>query len=122
MAGPNPKTDRDKCHSLIWVRTAPVVDDPRELQTILTFSLRSLWGDLESHSCDLTVEIAPIGDQGAATNGGALLVVRCRSDSVDAVRSSLTLVTPPPYLEGTVYQFDVIAIQEDSSNRGANKN
>ena len=115
------QTDRDKRYSLIWVMSAPVIDDPRELQTIITFSLRSLWGDLESHSCDLIVEVAPIGDRGTSTNGGASLVVRCRSDSVDAVRASLTLVTPPPYLEGTVYQFDVTDVQEDS-RRGSKKN
>jgi RNase P/RNase MRP subunit POP5 len=104
-----------KRQSLIWVKSVPEVNDPREMKTILTFSLRSLWGDLESHSCDLSVEKVSNGDAGSRIDAGNsnLLVVRCRSDSVDAVRAALTLVTPPPYLEATLYQFDVVHIQEN---------
>ena len=75
-------------------------------KTILTCSLKSLWGDLEPHSCMIQV----IKDE---TKQG-LLVVRCRTDSMAAVRAALTLVTPPPYLESTLYRFDVIEVQESN--------
>lgn len=86
------------------MKSEPHVDDPKELQTILLFSLKSLWGDLEPHSCMLQVE-----------KKGTVLVVRCPSESVAAVRAALTLVTPPPYLESTLYRFDVAEIQPTSS-------
>ena len=97
---------------LIRVKSTPKIEDPRELLTILTFSLRSLWGDLEPHSCDLTVDKA---QNGISAEDAALLVVGCRSDSLGAVRASLTLVTLPPYLESIAYQFDVVEIDRGKS-------
>lgn len=101
--------------TLIWVRTEPKVDDPREMKTILTCSLRSLWGDLEPHSCDLSVG-QPSSDDFrcemlSKEDSFALLVVGCRPDSVNAVRAAITLVTPPSYLEETLYQFDVMHVK-----------
>ena len=78
------------------------VEDPKELLTILTCSLKSLWGDLEPHSCMVRV---------SKGTGAGVLVVRCLSESVDAVRAALTLVSPPPYLESNIYVFDVVKIQ-----------
>jgi hypothetical protein len=98
-------------YSNVLVRTEPVITDPREMQTILLFSLRALWGTLEPHSCQLSVSLVD-----------GLQRVTCRTDSVAAVRAALTLVTPPPYLESTIYRFDVL--QEEScisqNEEGAN--
>lgn len=84
------------------------------MQTILRFSLRDLWGDLEPYSCDVKIKKAP-ADQGlnVGKNYG-LLIIECPSSSVDNVRAALTLVTPPPYLQETIYQFDVVDIQNTS--------
>lgn len=86
----------------LTVQSEPHIEDPRELQTILTFSLRSLWGDLEGHSCALQV-----------TKEKNFMNIRCRKDSLESVRAALTLVSPPPYLESTIYRFDVIAVEEE---------
>lgn len=97
-------TAKSQQWSSIVVQTKPVIHDPREMKTILTFSLRDLWGDLEPHSCMLDV-------QKDANKGSLLLQIKCPPDSVAAVRAALTMVTPPSYLRSTVYQFDVVDIQ-----------
>jgi len=86
------------CHLVVC--SNPHVRDPKEMRTILTCSLRNLWGDLEPHSC--LMEILKHDEN------SKLLIVRCRRKSMSAVRAALTLVTLPPYLESTNYRFDVI--------------
>jgi hypothetical protein len=36
--------------------------------------------------------------------------IRCSSESISAIRASLTIVTPPQFLEDKLYQFDVIKV------------
>ena len=84
------------------------------MQTILLFSLRSLWGDLEPYSCALRIKKAPDNHELTSGRNTGLLIVECPMEDVQAVRAALTLVTPPPYLEETIYQFDVVDIEEIS--------
>jgi RNase P/RNase MRP subunit POP5 len=91
--------------SRIAVRTQPKIQDPREMKTILTFSLRALWGDLEPHSCVVDVQ------NDDSTSSEALLLVKCPTESVAAVRAALTMVTTPSYLASTVYRFDVVEVK-----------
>lgn len=86
----------------MWVATTPLISDPRELQTILTTSLRALWGNLERCSGQMQVE--------AASDPG-LLCVSCEASDAPRVQAALTLVTPPPYLKDTLYRFDVVKIE-----------
>jgi len=94
------------------------VRDPRELKTILMSSLRSLWGDLEPHSCQLEVDLAPDRAKpddcdGVSSSSPPLLVVRCPTSSAETVRAALTFVTMPPYYpESDVYLFDVVRTEE----------
>jgi hypothetical protein len=94
--------------SVLLVRSFPVINDPKELHTILVFSLRHLWGDLESHSCDVVVRKRRNVPPEDAT--ALLLAVHCQSESVQAVRAALTIVTTPPYLDDTLYRFDVVEV------------
>lgn len=96
-------------YSNILVQTEPVITDPREMQTIVQFSLRSLWGTLEPHSCQLSVSSAKNHD-----GQPGMMRLSCRTESVAAVRAALTLVTPPPYLESTIYRFDVVSVERSS--------
>jgi hypothetical protein len=96
--------------SVLLVRSSPVIKDPKELHTILVFSLRHLWGDLESHSCDVLVR-----KRRNDLANDASLAVHCRSESVPAIRAALTMVTTPPYLDDTLYRFDVLEIQEEGN-------
>jgi hypothetical protein len=105
------------------VRSAPRIDDPRELQTILLTSLRALWGDLEtySHGVEVSRTTFNLDDCGdGESNSGSrsadgidhLLYVKCPVESVPAVRAALTMVTPPPYMEDAVYCLDVVRVGE----------
>jgi hypothetical protein len=122
-----------KHHSsvVISVRSNPPIDDPREIATIITFSLRSLFGDLEPHSCRIQVTLKQQSnqqqqqqqlndrdkdnynavDEGSSKETLKVFEVICPPDSVGAVRAALTLVTPPPYLSSTLYCFDVVTIE-----------
>ena len=77
------------------------------METILRFSLRGLWGDLEPFSSDVVVRHP---DHAGKERG--LLLVECPSKTVNQVRAALTFVSPPPYMEDTVFQFDVLDVKE----------
>lgn len=85
--------------SNLCVKTCPPVTDPREMTTILTASLRELFGDFESHSCVMEVEKG---------NESDMMIVKCPKDSAREIRAALTMVTPPPYMANTQYRFDVV--------------
>jgi hypothetical protein len=100
---------------------SPRINDPKELHTLVLFSLRHLFGDFESYSCDMIVEFYDIEKDKASTdtghpvetcsdNEGQYFAIRCCTESVPAIRASLTIVTPPPFLEHTLYQIDVIKV------------
>ena len=86
---------------VLIVQAKPDVKDAREMLTILTFSLRSLFGDLELHSFSLRVELVPPKD---------LIEIDCPEDSLPSVRAALTMVTLPHYLSSTVYRFDILRV------------
>ena len=89
--------------SSLLVKTFPPVTDPREMTTILTSSLRDLFGDFEPHSCVMEVKKG---------GGNDVMIVQCPKDSVSEIRAALTMVTPPPYMATNQYRFDVI-VQDD---------
>jgi RNase P/RNase MRP subunit POP5 len=90
----------------LLVQSSPAVQDPRELHTILIFSLRSLFGECEPHSC--LVEVLECV-------GGGKAIIKCPLSSVDSVRAALTLCTPPQYLQSSIYRFDVLQIETSQS-------
>ena len=95
---PPPNANR----SSLWVTSEPTVTDPREMATILTSSLRSLFGESEPHSCLVQVE---------PDNGS--MRISCPRESTPYIRSALTMVTPPPYLLDNLYRFDVVKVEEN---------
>lgn len=96
--------------------TSPVIHDPKELHTLVLFSLRHLFGDFESHSFGMIVEYGNIEEDVIDTNdfdnvdGTNIFSIRCTTESVPAIRASLTIVTPPPFLEDKLYQIDVLKV------------
>lgn len=98
-------------NSCLTVRTSPVITDPAEMKTILLFSLRSLWGDLEPFSSDVVVR-HPVN----AEKKIGILIVECPSITVNQVRAALTLSSPPPYMEDIFFQFDVVDVEERSTD------
>ena len=109
-------------YSELMVRcVSPRVNDPKELHTLVLFSLRNLFGDFEPHSSGMIVEFCNTKDDRSATDTGQTVdicrdddeqcfAIRCCTKSVSAIRASLTIVTPPPFLEDALYQFDVLKV------------
>ena len=86
------------------VDTTPKIRDARELQTILTTSLRALWGNLERYSASLQVALVSSDDDDK-------LCVTCPEAHVSQVQAALTCVTLPPYLQDTLYRLDVVHME-----------
>ena len=98
---------------------APVLRDPKELHTLVLFSLRHLFGDFETHSYGMIIETCNNEEEVTKDKHTMEMLtddeinyfsIRCFTESVPAIRASLTIVTPPPFLEDTIYQIDVIQI------------
>jgi RNase P/RNase MRP subunit POP5 len=96
----------DDLWSYILIEGKPIVSDPRELQTIVQFSLRSLFGEFEQHSVGMQV----------VENSGRQAIIKCQTNSVAFIRAALTCCTPPTYLESTHYRFDVLQISQQRKN------
>lgn len=92
---------------LVRVQSEPKLDDARELETILVTSLRALFGEWEHHSCRIKV----------TRDGETMFRVECLQTSVAAVRAALTMVTPPAYLDSTLFRFDVVQVQSIAVGR-----
>mmetsp|Transcript_24393 Transcript_24393/g.39874 ORF Transcript_24393/g.39874 Transcript_24393/m.39874 type:complete len:128 (+) Transcript_24393:393-776(+) len=92
----------------LGVRCTPNIQDPAELTTILLSSLRSLFGELESHSFGMDVK-----HPSAAQKQKFDFVVECHKSSACAIQASLTMMTTPSYLESTVFRFDTFSIEGD---------
>mmetsp|Transcript_29452 Transcript_29452/g.70807 ORF Transcript_29452/g.70807 Transcript_29452/m.70807 type:complete len:128 (+) Transcript_29452:21-404(+) len=84
------------------ILAAPEMNDAREVNTILTASLHALFGDFdgEHHACQAVVT-------NSTAQTPSTFHIECPKESMSAVRAALSMVTPPPYLYGTVYRFDV---------------
>ena len=112
----------------LLVQTAPKINDPRELETILISSIRSLFGELEHHSCGISVVPYSENDDNlpnhveetslktsidrndSSSSSSSMFIIHCHSDSLGAIRSALTMVTPPPYLSSKLFRFDVVRV------------
>jgi hypothetical protein len=122
--------------SRLGVRCSPVITDPSEFSTILLLSIRSLFGELESHSIGLNI-LKNISSASNTTehdddnntqeqqqqdntnnnnnnnndNNNYQFIVECPNKSIDAIRASLTMVTTPSYLQSKIYRFDIINVE-----------
>lgn len=113
-----------------------VITDPRELQTIIIFSLRSLFGDMEPYSYQMKViarrprkeilvdaeEIiqqrntnpkSTVNTNNTSNNSSDVFDIECSSESaMNAIHAAITFVTPPPYLSSNYYCLDVVSDHE----------
>jgi hypothetical protein len=117
----------------LGVRCSPVITDPSEFSTILLLSIRSLFGELESHSIGLNISSSSnntdnnntqeeeqdnnnnknsnSNDNSNNSNNKYHFLVECHNKSIDAIRASLTMVTTPSYLQSKIYRFDIINVE-----------
>eukprot|EP00980_Cylindrotheca_fusiformis_P007727 scaffold1638_cov120-Cylindrotheca_fusiformis.AAC.10 len=91
-----------KCQ--LAIRATPTMHDAREMNTILVSSIHALFGDFrgENYVVGLKVE--------KATDTDHSFTIECPGESAAAVRSALSMVTPPGYLSNVIYRFDVVRI------------
>jgi RNase P/RNase MRP subunit POP5 len=105
LRGTEDENESSEFYSLI--KTYPAVKDPRELQTIITNSLRSMFGDCHSHIFHV-VECRPLkGD-----TDSYVAIIQTPSSSLNYVRASLCFVQPPSHLQDNIYRFDFIETQK----------
>lgn len=113
------KQQAQQLYADLWISSKPLIKDPRELQTILTTSLRALWGNWESYSTQIRVESAQGNDDGDndyEPDNPPMLLVTCPAEYAPKIQAALALVTPPPYLEETLYCLDVVKMEYRSDN------
>lgn len=91
------------------IRSTPPIKDPRELSTIITSSLRSLFGDCQPYSFEVDViECRSCSNPDQNMNNSFVAIIECPSSSLDYVRAALTFSSTPSYLEGEIYRLDYI--------------
>ena len=134
----SPSSSSSMCR--LGVRCSPVITDPSEFSTILLLSIRSLFGELESHSIGLNISSSSnntddnnstqeeeqdnnnnnnknssSNDNSNSNNSNNSnnyhFLVECHNKSIDAIRASLTMVTTPSYLQSKIYRFDIINVE-----------
>jgi len=109
--------------SYLLLRTSPPVFDHRELQTIIDFSLRSLYGEFNPHRVVVLACREPPSDSSKAdkkNNAKKAIPVRreyealLRTDaaSVGPVRAACVFCSPPSHLKGTLYRLDCLRVED----------
>ena len=90
------KTKEEK-RSLAAFRCKPVINDPKEFQTIMNSSLRALFGEC-CHVHSVTVKKIE----------NDTVWIQCPHSCLPSIRSALTWPTPPSHLRDTMYRFDML--------------
>lgn len=101
----------------LTIRTTPAIMDPRQLDSVITASLRALFGDCQPYSCELRVlECRPCPSSGGSSSKSSSslnsnsydAVLECPVLSVDYIRAALTFSTTPQFLDGEMYRIDFL--------------
>lgn len=96
--------------SKVTIRTTPAVKDPRQLESIIIASLRSLFGDCQAYSCELRVlECRPCPSSGSIKFQNSYdAILECPNSSVEHIRAALTFSSTPKFLDGEIYRIDFL--------------
>ena len=99
--------------SYALVQTTPAIKDPKELNTIISTSLKSMFGDCQSHTVDLLVlSCRPCSEKykhiNSKGNNTYEAIIKCQTKSLPYVRAALTFPSPPVYLSDTLYCIDFV--------------
>ena len=89
------------------IRCSPLIQDPKEFNTILVSSLRSLFGEIECYSANINLSTVDNTEK-----KDYQFIIECDSQSASAIRASLTFATGPSYLARNIYRFDTIWLDE----------
>ena len=98
--------------SYALVHTTPAIKDPKELNTIISTSLRSMFGDCQSHAIDLLVlgcrPCSAKYNRSNSKRNSYEAIIKCQTKSLPYVRAALTFPSPPVYLSDTLYCIDFV--------------
>ncbi len=118
----NPQEDdeyldqRTTMTSYALIHTTPAIHDPKELNTIITASLRSMFGECQAHGVGVSVlKCRPCSSKEDNCYGSYEAIIECPSQSLPYLRAALTLPSPPSYLKEILYRFDFVKIEDNCS-------
>jgi hypothetical protein len=114
---------RMKCsYCLIRARVFPSISDPKLLQTLLTHSLRSLYGEFNPHEVEV-VQCVPISGSCGETTSNVRssdgldssneVIVKTKTSSVSFVSAALTMTSLPPLVVGKDFIcIDIVKVEQ----------
>jgi hypothetical protein len=107
-------------YSVIRFCVSPSITDPKLLQTLITHSLRSLYGELNRHEVEV-LQCAPIkgcgstisGTDGTDSSNSCEATLKTKTSSVGYVSAALTMTSMPPLIVGKDFIcIDIIAVEQ----------
>lgn len=107
-------------YSLIRFRVSPSITDPKVLQTLITHSLRSLYGEFNRHEIEV-LQFTPVSGCGGTNNGNdgtdssnsCEATLKTKTTSVGYVSAALTMTSMPPLIVGKDFIcIDIIAVEQ----------
>ncbi len=112
-------------YCLIRFRIFPSISDPKLLQTLLTLSLRSLYGEFNPHEVEV-IQCLPISGCYGSTNSNDRgsdgrdssneAIVKTKASSVSFVSAALTMTSMPPLVVGKDFIcIDIIKVEQVTS-------
>lgn len=95
------------------IRSTPAIKEERMLESIISSSLRSLFGDCEPYSCVLNVVQCTSPQKKDMASDSYDAIIECPSSDEEFVRAAFTFPTIPKFLgDGEFYRLDVISSEK----------
>mmetsp|Transcript_10280 Transcript_10280/g.13013 ORF Transcript_10280/g.13013 Transcript_10280/m.13013 type:complete len:116 (+) Transcript_10280:82-429(+) len=111
-------------YSKALLHISPPIYDTRELQTLLLYSLRSLFGDCQSYSEGMNVlqcrrrtsEVPRTNTSTHSRDGNSdsesEAIIQFPTNILKYIRAACSCVSPPPFLDDTIYRIDFVKCDE----------
>ena len=101
--------------SFMRLRITPSISDVRLLQTLITHTLRSVYGEVNRHRVDI-LGCVQCEDRNARSSEA---IVRTRADSVSYVAAAMTMAAiPPPLVGNEPMCIEVVMVTTDLISLG----
>jgi len=102
--------------SIIRLRITPFILDPKLLLTLITHSLRTIYGELNAHEQVEVLECLPCDNCKEKVRGDKSneAIIKTRTASVSYVAAALTMTSMPPLIVGKDFIcIDIVGIQRE---------
>lgn len=104
--------------SIIRLRITPFILDPKVLLTLITHSLRTIYGELNAHEQVEVLECLPCDNCKEKLRGDKSneAIIKTRTASLSYVAAALTMTSMPPFIVGKDFIcIDIVEIQRERS-------